>query len=294
MRSLVWIATVSFAFLLSGCDTGEPSMDTTLQLAADVETIDGFLASNNIDAIKDKSGIRFHIVELGTGGLPPRLDQQIKVNYIGKFMSGTAFDQGGDATGVLNTFITGWQLALSTWPVGTKATLYIPSPLAYGNQQVGTIPPNTILTFDIFLKEVNPTNAEKARLAADIATIDSYLEGRSIDAVKDSTGVRYVITREGTGPLPTWYTKLRFNYTGKLLSSGNEFYTGTSQPTEQFDSRMCDFLHGLKIGLSKIGVGGKITVYVPSGLAFGPAESTQSSLPANSIVYYDIELVEMF
>jgi FKBP-type peptidyl-prolyl cis-trans isomerase len=49
----------------------------------------------------------------------------------------------------------------------------------------------------------------------------------------------------------------------------------------------------LKIGLSKIGVGGKITVYIPSGLAFGSTENSQSGIPANSNIYYTIELLEI-
>jgi FKBP-type peptidyl-prolyl cis-trans isomerase len=43
--------------------------------------------------------------------------------------------------------------------------------------------------------------------------------------------------------------------------------------------------------LSKIGVGGKIKLYSPSPLAFGPTENT--GIPANSIVTYEIELLEI-
>jgi len=56
---------------------------------------------------------------------------------------------------------------------------------------------------------------------------------------------------------------------------------------------MVDYMNGIRVGLSKIAAGGKITVYIPSGLAFGPNENTGSSLPANSIVIYDIELTEL-
>ncbi|HMJ68059.1 MAG TPA: FKBP-type peptidyl-prolyl cis-trans isomerase [Cyclobacteriaceae bacterium] len=295
MKSLRWSFIVLvglFGFGMSGCIDPSDSFDPNVQMAADIETIDQFLAKNNIDAIVDLSGLRFHIETVGTG-FPPRYDQTVKVDYTGKFLSGSVFDDGVDETGVLKGYIAGWQLALSVWPAGTKGTIYIPSPLAYGNQAVGSIPPNTILVFDVHLKEVVTSGAEKVRLAADIKTIDEYLASKAIDAVKDTTGVRYVITNPGTGPLPTWYTKIKFNYSGRVLATNAQFFNGSSEPNVGFDSRMIDFINGLKVGLSKVGAGGKITIYVPADLAFGPNESTTSPVPANSNVSYEIEVVEL-
>ncbi len=294
MRSLRWCVLLAFPLLFSACLDRTEVVDSALQMEEDLAVIDNFLSQNNINAIKDKSGVRYEIQTLGTGGFPPKTDQQIKINYVGKFLGGNTFDEGGIATELVNKFISGFQLAITTWPAGTKGRMWVPSPLGYGDQQVGTIPPNSILVFEVELQQVIPTNAEKARLTADIATIDKYLSDRKISAIADTTGVRYVITNAGTGAHPTWFTKVRFSYNGKLLTSGNEFFSGTSQPTDTFDSRVVDFIHGIKVGLSKVGTGGKITVYVPSGLAFGPYENTASSVPANSIVIYDIEVQEIY
>jgi FKBP-type peptidyl-prolyl cis-trans isomerase len=294
MRRLRWLVIFAFPFVLSACIDREPVVDSVKQMEDDLAQIDNYLATNNIDAIKDKSGVRYHIEKIGTGGFPPRTDQQIKVKYVGKFLSGNVFDAGGIATEFVNRFITGWQFGVTVWPAGTKGTIYVPSPLGYGPQQVSSIPPNSILVFDVELQEVILSNAEKARLTSDIAAIDQHLADRSIDAVKDTTGVRYVITNAGTGAHPDWFTKVRFSYTGKLLTSGTQFFSGTSQPTDTFDSRVIDFVHGIKLGLTKIGSGGKITVYVPSGLAFGPYDNTTSAVPANSIVVYDIEIQEIY
>jgi FKBP-type peptidyl-prolyl cis-trans isomerase FkpA len=54
-----------------------------------------------------------------------------------------------------------------------------------------------------------------------------------------------------------------------------------------------DYINGIKVALMKIGVGGKITVYIPSGLAFGPVDNSASALPANSNVIYEVELLEI-
>lgn len=280
--------------VMTGCLDRDQGVDTAAQLAADVATIDTYLASNNLTPYKDRSGVRMVITEMGTKGFPARTDQVIKVNYVGKLLDGTVFDQGTTpAVGTLSGFIVGWQYAFTVLPQGTKAKLFIPSTLAYGDKARGTIPANSNLVFDVEFVEVTYTNTEKAQLASDIAAIDSYLSSKSITAVQDSTGVRYVISAPGDGTKPTRFTKVKFTATGKALVSGLQFYSGTSEPTQYFDSRVADYIHGIQLALTKIGKGGKITAYIPSGLAFGPFTSQSSSLPANSNVIYDIELIDI-
>jgi len=293
MRRLGLIAFVVLALGMTSCFDKPDGIDTATQMLMDMQTIDEYVALNNIDVYKDKTGIRFAIDELGTGGFPPRPDQLIKIKYTGRILDGNVFDSR-DAQGVLNTFIPGWQYGLSVWPAGTKGKLYVPSPLAYGDRTVGTIPPNSILAFDVELKEVVPSNADKARFTADTTAIDDYIESHNIQGVvKDSTGIRYVIHEAGTGPTPTWYLKCKFKYTGTSLTNGLQFFDGASEPNELFDSRVVDFINGVKFGLTKIAVGGKISVYIPSPLAFGPFDNPQTGLAANSIVKYDIELLEI-
>ena len=87
----------------------------------------------------------------------------IKVNYTGRLVNGKVFDSNVD-----NSFnheepfkfvvgkgdvIKGWDEALLTLNYGCKATLYIPSALAYGKKQMGAIPASSILIFDIEVLE---------------------------------------------------------------------------------------------------------------------------------------------
>jgi len=295
VRRSTSILTIGLLYLvMSACLDKDAGVDTAAQLAADTATIDTFLATNGITAYKDKSGIRFTIQKLGTKGFPARTDQNIKATYVGKYLDGTVFDPGTKPVdGVLSSFILGWQYAFTILPQGTKATLYVPSPLAYGSKVKGSIPANSILTFEVEFTEVTLSNAEKKRATLDLAAIDAYLASKSIDAVKDSTGVRYVITNAAGGAQPDRFTKVKFSAVGKVLSSENQFYTGTSEPNEYFDSRVADYIHGIQVGLMKLGKGGKITLYIPSGLAFGPYENSQTSLPSNSNVIYEIELLDI-
>ena len=50
--------------------------------------------------------------------------------------------------------IAGWTEALRLMGVGSKWRLYVPSELAYGAQGVGSIPPHSVLVFDVELLAV--------------------------------------------------------------------------------------------------------------------------------------------
>lgn len=126
------------------------------QLKKDIEAIDAYLATNNIDAVKDESGLRYIITTQGAG-VKPTLSSTIKVNYVGKLMTnGQIFDQSTTPVSFrLSGLIIGWQIGFQFLPAGSKATLYIPSGLAYGPNAAGSIPPNSNLIFDVELLEVN-------------------------------------------------------------------------------------------------------------------------------------------
>ncbi len=122
-------------------------------LARDVADIDAYLAANNITAVKDPQGVRYVVTQPGSSSDTPCLESRVRVIYTGKLLAtGDVFDSS--ATPVefrLAGLITGWQIAFPKLARGTKATLYIPSVLAYGSQAVGKIPPNSNLIFDVEL-----------------------------------------------------------------------------------------------------------------------------------------------
>ena len=55
------------------------------------------------------------------------------------------------------------------------------------------------------------------QLEKDIKAIDAYLITNGIVAVKDSSGLRYVITKAGTGEKPPLSSLVKVNYKGSLL-----------------------------------------------------------------------------
>ena len=122
------------------------------QLKKDTVALDQHLAERNITATKTPEGVRYVITKLGKGE-KPNLSQQIRFAYKGMLLDGSVFDESKQPIIYpLSNLIRGWQIAFPNFPVGTKATLYVPSSLGYGPQgSPPTIPANANLIFEVEL-----------------------------------------------------------------------------------------------------------------------------------------------
>jgi FKBP-type peptidyl-prolyl cis-trans isomerase FkpA len=147
----------------------------------DDKTIAAYLAKNNIKATKTAKGVYIEVKQAGTGAL---LDSTVfaKVMYTGKTLNGVMFDSNVDPskghTDPLNVNLTndmslgggvipGMTDALKTMQKGTKATMYIPSGLAYGPRaQSADLPANANLIFDVEIIDVMTVAQAKADNAA--------------------------------------------------------------------------------------------------------------------------------
>lgn len=293
--------------MLTSCFEGT-TVNPGQQLQEDIVQIDEYLAANPPDdediIIRDASGVRMVITEMGTGIIPPTLENIIQVSYVGRVLSNgkiieTPFDQDESYTLTLTTadvgndVISGWKIALRMMTEGTKAQVFIPSSLAYGRSGSGAIPGNTILVFELELKIVY-TKYEQPRLGDDITTITRYVAENEIANVQQHPrGLRYVIEEAGTGAAPGLYDQVAIRYTGKIMNEDEDVFEENKEyrPTELFSSRTVNYIHGLIIGLQLMNEGGKATFFVPSALAYGP--NTLTNIPANSILIMEVELLEV-
>jgi len=103
------------------------------------------------------SGIRYIIQRQGSGGKPAR-ENSVRVNYIGKLVNGTVFDDSykrGEpiefAAGT-GRVIKGWDETVLDMQTGEKRIVIIPPELGYGNREAGgIIPANSFLIFEMEL-----------------------------------------------------------------------------------------------------------------------------------------------
>lgn len=113
----------------------------------------------NPEAIKTDSGLVYYEMTPG-GGKQPGPTSTVEVHYHGTLTDGTVFDssvdRGQTISFPLNGVIKGWQEGLAMMKEGGKATLVIPSDLAYGDAGSGeTIPPGATLMFEVELFKVS-------------------------------------------------------------------------------------------------------------------------------------------
>ncbi len=103
------------------------------------------------------SGLQYEVLTAGEGAKPGREDQ-VRTHYHGTLIDGTVFDssyeRGQPAEFPVGGVIAGWTEALQLMGAGSKWRLYVPSELAYGAQGVGSIPPHSVLVFDVELLAV--------------------------------------------------------------------------------------------------------------------------------------------
>ncbi|HLL99867.1 MAG TPA: FKBP-type peptidyl-prolyl cis-trans isomerase [Pyrinomonadaceae bacterium] len=103
-------------------------------------------------AVTTASGLTYIITENGTGAQLKAGDTVI-VHYTGLLTNGQKFDSSLDRAEPISfqlgagRVIKGWDEALQKLRVGDRATLIIPSAIAYGESGRGSIPPNATLVF---------------------------------------------------------------------------------------------------------------------------------------------------
>ena len=121
------------------------------------------------------------------------------------------------------------------------------------------------------------------------AAILSYLSTNAITGyVKHSSGMYYKIEAAGAGTKPTLSSKVFVKYTGK--------FTDNSVFDSQSDASgtgwtLGTLVQGWQLGIPLIAKSGKIKLFIPSSLGYGC--NAKGTIPGNSILVFDIELVDV-
>jgi FKBP-type peptidyl-prolyl cis-trans isomerase len=119
-----------------------------------------YLKDNKITAKPTASGLYYIEKVKGTG---PQIHagSKVSVQYTGTLLNGKKFDSSRDRGGKpfdlevgKGNVIKGWDEGLLHMSKGGKAILIVPSSIAYGEQEMGSIPAYSTLVFDIEVVDV--------------------------------------------------------------------------------------------------------------------------------------------
>ena len=140
--------------------------------AAEKETIANYVSENKIKVAPDEEGLYIIVNKKGNG---PKVEigREVAINYTGRLFNGKVFDSSIESVAKDNgiydanrtyipltyvvgqqSLIRGWEKGVINQPAGSKLTLIIPSALGYGPQDMGVIPPNSPLVFDLEIVSV--------------------------------------------------------------------------------------------------------------------------------------------
>jgi len=147
--------------------------------------IEKYIADQKLKTTKTATGLYYLITQQGTGPVPIAGDT-VGVNYVGKLVNGKVFETNVKDEAVkaktynamfpyqpirvqvgMTKLIPGWDQGLMMFNKGTKATLVIPSNLAYGaqgNQRV--VGPYTPLVFELEVTEIKHVDPNAPKPAA--------------------------------------------------------------------------------------------------------------------------------
>ena len=132
-------------------------------MAKEPVLIQQYVKDNNITAKPTANGL-YYVEKVKGKGPVAKAGDKVKVHYTGKLLNGKVFDssltrqpvQPYEFTLGQGQVIPGWDEGIALMSAGGKATLIIPSKLAYGGQSQGNdIPAYSPLVFDVELVSIN-------------------------------------------------------------------------------------------------------------------------------------------
>jgi FKBP-type peptidyl-prolyl cis-trans isomerase FkpA len=127
-------------------------------------------------------------------------------------------------------------------------------------------------------------------LAQQKVIIQTYLTDKKLAAKELPSGVFYLETKAGAGTaMPILSSTVTVNYKGYLLD-GSVFDQTPASGSSPISFGLSGLIKGWQEGIPTMKKGGKTTLFIPSSLGYGSA--AQSKIPANSILIFDIELVD--
>ena len=244
------------------------------------------------DARKAKVGdiISFHLVlKNGTDstlrdtykeGVPVKMPLQAPP-FKGSFEEGLAMLASGDSA----------KFMISADTLFAKMMQPMPPMIKKGSELSFIVKIISVLTSEEFKKQ--QTEAVDKQKVIDAKVIEDYLAKNNLKdkAQKTASGLYYVQDAEGAGLSPAAGDNIKVHYTGKLLDGKVFDSSKNSGKPIDFQVGVGMVIPGWDEGLMMMKKGGKRTLIIPSGLAYGP-DGQPGAIPGNSVLLFDVELLD--
>jgi len=229
------------------------------------------------------SGLKYIFFDINKRAEKADSGDVVFVHYIGKLNDTTVFDESYSRNEPLNfklgtgRVIKGWDEGIQLMHVGDSALLTIPPDLAYGDRDMGQIPPNSTLIFTVKLVKV-------------VKPIKPY-NVAGLDTISLDSGLKYILVKKGKGKLKAKDgDRITVNYSG-YLANGKKFDASydRGKPINLVLGRH-QVIEGWEIGIQGMKVGEKRRLLIPYQLGYGAA-GKPPVIPKESQLVFDVEMM---
>ena len=142
----------------------------------------------------------------------------------------------------------------------------------------------------LIMAYIDKAQAEESKeaLAKNKEYLDANAKNDSIEVTE--SGLQYKVIKSGDGAKPSATSTVKVHYHG-MLTDGTVFDSSVDRGTPATFG-VGQVIKGWTEALQLMSVGDKWTLYIPSELAYG-ANPPSPSIPANAILIFDVELLEI-
>ena len=273
--------------VLSGCLNEDADINPSENLFEEQQQIiEQYLSERNIATRQNAAGIHYRVLNENANGASPQPGNIINLYYHIEQLGGGLIDAHEDSSGldpITYTFDfnssnplehhlilpVSLDSMVTSMREGEEYEFYLPSGFAYLDYSLANvISPNAVVCARLHLAKV--LTPKEQRLAED-AKIKKYLADEHLqDADSLPSGVYYLCTQPGEGPVVSEGNKVQVRYTGSLLN-GTVFDSNTAADRSplEFTVEQNGAVEGFLTGVKQMKLGEKGTVVMPSHTAYG-------------------------
>lgn len=104
-----------------------------------------------------------------------------------------------------------------------------------------------------------------------------------------SSGLQYEIIEAGIGETPTAASRVRVHYDGRLVDGST--FDSSRQRGQPAEFGLNQVIAGWTEGLQLVSKGGRIRLFIPPELGYGPGGT--GGIPPNAVLIFDVELLDI-
>lgn len=145
----------------------------------------------------------------------------------------------------------------------------------------------TLLPFLFLSLVIGSCNKEKHQAKKDKKEIEKYLKDKGLTAQSTESGLYYIIDVPGTGTQPSVTSDVTVKYKGYLTTS----YVFDESVSSGATFNLSQVIKGWQEGIPLFKEGGKGKLLIPSALGYG--DNAKSNIPANSVLIFEVELLDV-